>query len=240
MSTDDPEPTPDTDTDKAPTTQNAKEKLQEVDGAFSKLGILAVDLVKIGTHLEMLLHMVLLQIAGSRSIDKAASWLLVGIGATVALMVSNINTIIINVGPAGYKGLLIILLIAAVVGLIEKVAAIYFQSSVETLDQSLEKLRTLAESFEGHKKTMIEKMELNDSLDLPDVDLGEVFKKYKSLLPDIKPPWLRRVIHGELKDDRDFNQFFRIVLAAYTIQRIAFAGEYFTAFFFVIFLVWIV
>lgn len=216
-----------------PAQKKFKEKVDE-------MGRLAVEMLKFGAEFESLLQLVLSHAAASRLMDRSASWLLVGVGATIALMVSSLGTIVTHVGTGGFKALMIILLAAAVVGLIEKVSAIYVQSTLEIADQYYTKVMKIAETFMERKSQISDKMDWRQATELPDVSMEFVNKKYKSLLPSIKPVWLRRLVHSELENDYDYHEYYRKILKAYTVQRIAFGLEYLLAYIFVVALVWLV
>jgi hypothetical protein len=63
-------------------------------------------------------------IAGSESVDRYSSWLLAGIGATAALMVSGVSSIVPFLTQQGFKYSLVILVAAGLAGMLAKLRAL--------------------------------------------------------------------------------------------------------------------
>lgn len=229
-------PTDDTDKpiDRSKLTEEQRAYMEKVD----ELGHKFVDFMRLGAEYEALLHFVIASVSGSRLIDRAASWLLVGVGATVALMVSALEQIVGQVGTTGYKTLLFILLLAAICGLAQKLAALSVQVTIEIAKEMLDKGVEIGKKFLDQKEQIAGDMDIKTSSKLPDLRFSLVGDKYKKLLPKIWPPWLKRLILGDTESDVHYMEFYRKILRTYTIQRVFFGLEYLLAFVFVVYLGW--
>jgi hypothetical protein len=85
----------------------------------------------------------------SPAVDRAASWLLAGIGATAALVVANLDKTVAFIGPSRVSVVLWLLLAAALFGLLQKYMAILVQIQVHV---ALELKKSLVPILEAYAK----------------------------------------------------------------------------------------
>lgn len=122
-------------------------------------------------------------ISASPIVDRAASWLLVGIGATAALVIGNLEATSGFLGTEAVRILLLLLLAGGLFGLAQKAAAVMVQTQAHIFDRLYVVMPTI---FSKHEKQQDEIEDLATPKDeVPDasIDMSKPINEMASIVP---------------------------------------------------------
>ena len=124
-------------------------------------------------------------VGSSPILDKFSTWLLAGCGATAALMITNVKSIIPFLGTSGFTISISLLILAAVAGLLQKFRAIMVQCFYEFTEKLLVGSNSLQtnhlKAFEELRK---EAEEHNVKFNaVPDIDIGKIKNEFSKITP---------------------------------------------------------
>ena len=131
----------------------------------------------------------------THSVHSYTNWLLGGTGATAALLIVQVSTIIQFLTPFGFRLVMALLLCAALAGFLAKYFAFMCSMRLMLQDSLERRMNPHFEEFEKHQET-IEKLAQERGED-PDIDINisRVMKRFVKPLPR----WLRLLVRLKLK-----------------------------------------
>jgi len=143
------------------------------------------EIAKENTNKEITKALLLGVLSGSEIIDKFSTWLLVGSGATIALMISNIDKITPILKNNGFRLSVLVLTCSILFGFLEKALSIYvaiFIAAEKNIQDKLSRLMEQHSKTEGEISKYAEEARLKIDAG---IDFNIVLNDYKATFPRI-------------------------------------------------------
>ncbi|MEW8293609.1 MAG: hypothetical protein AB2651_22045 [Candidatus Thiodiazotropha sp.] len=119
----------------------------------------------------------------SPSIDKTSSWLLAGIGATIALIIPNLDRLTIMLGNKNLSLVILLLLLASLFGILQKYLALLINVQLKAMGKTEELAADVIQRHLDKEKDISSLANKhNISID-PTIDFNKVFGLYKLTVP---------------------------------------------------------
>ena len=119
----------------------------------------------------------------SPTIDKFSTWLLVGIGATATLIITNIESISKIVSFEHIRTSLLLLIISGLLGFLEKYLALDTQVNLSQEETLRAILASLSSDYEFRKRVVERKEKLDGKKTSINIDIPKVLTQYAGLHP---------------------------------------------------------
>lgn len=139
-------------------------------------------------------------LSASPVVDRSASWLLVGVGATATLLIGNLSDTSEMIGVGAVKACLIILLIAALLGVAEKAVATMVQTQAH-IDQQMQAAMPALLERHNEKEQEVDSLAQNpDARPNTDVDIDFFLSQISDVVPWYYKRKFRTQIQEHMKD----------------------------------------
>ena len=151
------------------------------------------------TENELFLHMVKGMRGGVTHVDKFVSWCLTGTGATFALIVANLDSLISFIGHENLRGALVLLAISFLCGICAKFRGILLHISIST-DPVVDRIDAIKKD---HATRTAELVQVATAYSVPldtTFDALRVIRKVFGVFPRLAQPALNRILSRMLVD----------------------------------------
>lgn len=139
-------------------------------------------------------------LVSSAIIDKSSTWLLAGTGATVALMIANLDKLVPILGATTFRDSIYILVISAFLGFLAKYKSIHCQIILATEEEIKERVFPILETH-SEQKDKVDKMAQEHEFDIAtEIDIEEVIHEFNKAFPKIIRPFLLKEYIQSVQD----------------------------------------
>ncbi len=150
-------------------------------------------------------------------IDKFSMWLFAGTGATGALLITQINSVLSSMSIAGFKACMFMLVVSSIFAFVAKFFSLNCQMENEMTAMINEKTKPIFEKHEENEEK-IEKYAKERAMKLEtDINMNNVLKEYMRPFPK----WMQWIIkHQAQKTEGDMLAAYHSMVQAYYKQSI--------------------
>ncbi len=150
-------------------------------------------------------------------LDKFSMWLFAGTGATGALLITQINSVLSSMSIAGFKVCMFMLVVSSIFAFVAKFFSLNCQIVNEVIAAINEKIKLLFEEHEENEEE-IEKYAKERTMKLEtDINMNNVLKEYMRPFPK----WIQRIIKQQAqKAEGDPLVAYHSMVQAYYKQSI--------------------
>lgn len=148
-------------------------------------------------------------------VDKFSLWLLAGTGATGALLITQIKSVLPFLTQQGFKVCLVILVTSAVMGFVAKYFSLRCEIQSNVQSKFTELVKPVLDKHEKDEDTIQEYAEQRGIELQTDIDLASIMKEFSRPFPF----WVKWLISRKIdKTSGDRQAGFHIAVKAYTSQ----------------------
>ncbi|WP_157152683.1 hypothetical protein [Cellvibrio sp. BR] len=148
-------------------------------------------------------------------IEKFSMWLLAGTGATAALLVTQIESVLPYLSTQGFKSCLVVLVVSAVAGFVAKYYSLRCEIQNSVQSKLMELLKPVLEKHEEDEDKIQEYAEQRGIVLQTDIEFSNVMNEFSKPFPF----WLRWLMARKVKQIAGDRQAgFHIAVRAYTSQ----------------------
>jgi hypothetical protein len=148
-------------------------------------------------------------------VDKFSLWLLAGTGATGALLITQIKSVLPFLTQQGFKVCLVILVTSAVIGFVAKYFSLRCEIQSNVQSKFTELVKPVLDKHEKDEDTIQEYAEQRGIELQTDIDLASIMKEFSRPFPF----WVKWLISRKIdKTSGDRQAGFHIAVKAYTSQ----------------------
>ena len=150
-------------------------------------------------------------------IDKFSMWLFAGTGATGALLITQIDSVIYNMSLYGFKSCMFMLIVSSIFAFIAKFFSLHCQIGNEAIPALLEKAEHIAKNYKENKKN-IEERAKEQGIELEtNISMDNIMKEYIRPFPI----WTRWMINHSFRKAKDVPLLaYHSMIRAYNYQSI--------------------
>lgn len=150
-------------------------------------------------------------------VDKFSMWLLAGTGASGALLISQIQSVLPHLSVYGFKLCLIFLVISAVFGFMAKHRALLCQIQSETIDELLDRMPSIFSEHEKDEEEIQEHAKQRGINLKTEIDFSNVVSEFVRPFPF----WARWLVqHQTKKTQGDRQAGYHVAIKAYFYQSL--------------------
>jgi hypothetical protein len=148
-------------------------------------------------------------------VDKFSLWLLAGTGATGALLITQIKSVLPFLTQQGFKVCLVILVTSAVIGFVAKYFSLRCEIQSNVQSKFTELVKPVLDKHKKDEDTIQEYAEQRGIELQTDIDLASIMKEFSRPFPF----WVKWLISRKIdKTSGDRQAGFHIAVKAYTSQ----------------------